>query len=214
MRWTPFLLGLKTSDIVGPLSQFQATVCERDDVKRLVNSINKTLGDKAIRDDTIKRSFEKFWPELESDMNRILATLSEASPERARRSDREILEELLDLQRAHVREASTVTNPLTRYSWTLPSGYRPATILEMTQPIYSVEPGTGTLRIGGSVTSEPLQALANELSSIFEGRAPRIEFVDKATVRVSLTSSPDPEEEQQASDAAQRFGLKLIVDVT
>ena len=64
---SPLLLNIKKSEADGPLSQFQLTVCERDDIFRLMQSINNQLGPEIrLPDDLLIREFEKWWPDLES----------------------------------------------------------------------------------------------------------------------------------------------------
>ena len=63
---SPLLFGVDPSEITGPLTQFQLTVCAKDDILNLLRSINRTLGpDHELSDDVLKRVFEKWWPELE-----------------------------------------------------------------------------------------------------------------------------------------------------
>lgn len=63
-RVCPFLLGVKRSDIQGPLLQFQSTVYEEEDVKKLVFSINAACGEDKLEDGRLGTIFEVWWPRL------------------------------------------------------------------------------------------------------------------------------------------------------
>lgn len=63
---SPLLFGVEPSEITGPLTQFQLTVCTKDDILNLLRSINRRLGpEHQLSEDVLKRVFEKWWPELE-----------------------------------------------------------------------------------------------------------------------------------------------------
>jgi hypothetical protein len=61
----PFLLGLRSGDLAGPLSQFQTTEFTRDDVQKLVRAINAGAGGAAIATDRLDRNFQICWPDLD-----------------------------------------------------------------------------------------------------------------------------------------------------
>lgn len=65
------LFDLKPSDVVGPLSDFQHTnLNDRDDVFKLVASINEA-SDQKISDRQLSTYFEKFWPDLVENLEKI-----------------------------------------------------------------------------------------------------------------------------------------------
>jgi hypothetical protein len=59
------LLDLDFGDLQQPLSQFNGTRVNRLGMWQLVKSLNN-LADRRIMDRVLERTFEKFWPELES----------------------------------------------------------------------------------------------------------------------------------------------------
>lgn len=99
-----FLYGLDSTDIEGPLAQFQATLVTEEDIKQLVLDINKFQGEAAVPYKLVETAFERGWKELE----RILNSIPIPSPlkARARRSERDMLEEILALLR-----------PLSSFQW-------------------------------------------------------------------------------------------------
>lgn len=98
--WT-FLLGLNPSDIKPPLGQFQHTEFTQEDIFKLIQTINqklKTAGSNYLEDDVLKKQYEILWPYLQKDLDAVLN--SSAPQPNPQRSEREILEEILDLARS------------------------------------------------------------------------------------------------------------------
>lgn len=104
-RVSPVLFRLKKSDLKGPLLQFQATVFEKDDVQQLMNSLNNALGEDSLDTVRLNKSFERWWPELESLLSEVQAPAAEPSvvaPNALIPAQLgSILEELIDLTRAN-----------------------------------------------------------------------------------------------------------------
>lgn len=100
--WT-FLYDLKPANISWPLAQFQHTQANRNDTKKLIETMNNALGDKGLSSDTLNKSFEKWWGELESQLNQLPAVEGGVKNER---DERDILEEILAL----VREPRVATS--------------------------------------------------------------------------------------------------------
>lgn len=100
----PFLIGLEPSDVRPPLAQFQATRATKDDVLKLLKTLNSALGDNALPDAHIDEAFEVWWPKLDSQLKALPA---EESTARTYRPDRELLEEILALARSQSRASVT-----------------------------------------------------------------------------------------------------------
>jgi hypothetical protein len=95
----PILFDVEPSEIKGPLVQFQAAPFEENEIRRVVRMINAELGEAALSDEVLEKVFQKWWPDLEIRVRKILAqpaTTSGHSP----RGDRDILEEVLALTRS------------------------------------------------------------------------------------------------------------------
>jgi hypothetical protein len=92
----PYLFDLSKVDLTGPLVQFQATKAEKDDTRHLVHTINRTLTNHRLSDKQLDAAFEVWWPHLKGRLDSVPAPAQD--PGRLR-SDREILEEVLDLAR-------------------------------------------------------------------------------------------------------------------
>ncbi|MFE3830510.1 TIR domain-containing protein [Streptomyces sp. NPDC059092] len=94
----PFLIGMKTTDLVSPLSQFQAIIGDsKDDVLKLLFDINEASGGLALPRERLERAFQRSWPEFES---RISAISSRGKLENSvQRSDADMTEEILLIAR-------------------------------------------------------------------------------------------------------------------
>ena len=92
-----FRFDIEPTDVREPLAQFQATRARKDDVRKLICTINGTLGDSKLVDAELAESFEVWWPKLEERLARIGELAESAVPIRP---DRELLEEILELARS------------------------------------------------------------------------------------------------------------------
>jgi hypothetical protein len=95
-----FLLDItRHGDVEPPLGQFQHTLFTREDVFKLVQTINevvKTSGERSLNDKNLLAVFETFWPQLETLLTQI-RNQKEAKP--APRQERDLLEEMLEILR-------------------------------------------------------------------------------------------------------------------
>lgn len=98
VRVSPFVLGLEPTELEGPLALLQATRWERGDVFQLVRDIN-ALGASPVSDAVLVPTFERLWPELDEELQKINPSEGPA-PRRSRDS---MMEELL----MRVREIQT-----------------------------------------------------------------------------------------------------------
>ena len=74
----PVLLGIRPADLVGPLDQFQETVFEKEDMLRLVLSLNHDLGADRVENDVVTAAFERTWPGLVQDVQDIASIQMDA----------------------------------------------------------------------------------------------------------------------------------------
>lgn len=97
------LFGLENTDISGPLATFQATEFRKIDFKKMMASINEYGGEAKLPIETFNRVFDKWWPEIETNIGKILSREREDKSEI--RSDRDLLEEILVLSRNSIRNS-------------------------------------------------------------------------------------------------------------
>jgi hypothetical protein len=68
-RVTPFLVDLAASNLKGPLANLQATTANKEDVRRLILTLNESLDkDSRLPSSRVEKSFERWWPDLESSL--------------------------------------------------------------------------------------------------------------------------------------------------
>ena len=97
---SPLLINISPSDLKGPLAQFQATSLNEDDMFRLVNTINESLGESLVKPDILERSFAKWWPDLEKKFQEAIRKVDESGEPKLPRTERDMLEEILQLARS------------------------------------------------------------------------------------------------------------------
>ena len=51
----PFIFDLKRAEVKGPILQFQSTIFDKDDVKKLLLTLNKACGDSGLKEDLLSR---------------------------------------------------------------------------------------------------------------------------------------------------------------
>jgi hypothetical protein len=80
---SPFLFNIEPSRLVGPLQQFQATINDRDDILRLLGSINSRLpDDRQLPFEILNREFELLWPDLKKKLDKAAETQDLENPHR------------------------------------------------------------------------------------------------------------------------------------
>lgn len=107
----PILFNIESVDIKGPLVQFQAAKFNKEDIKKVVMTINKSLGEDALSATVFEDVFEVWWPKLKEKVDVIMA--GSLKKRKIQRPEREILEEILELSRdtsKRISEEKTVWN--------------------------------------------------------------------------------------------------------
>lgn len=98
--WTLLIGGLTPADIQGPLAQFQHTSFVKEDFRKMIYAINDRMGSGAIDEQTLGHIFEKFWPDLEEEVQGIIRTTPGTDEPPEVRTTEAVLSELLDLSRS------------------------------------------------------------------------------------------------------------------
>ena len=109
-RVTPFLFGVQRTDVTGPLLQFQSTLAEKEDVRKLVRSLNQACNSQALDEARVDAIFEVWWPKLEE----TLAAISEPKPatKNPSRPPGDLMAEILELVRGQQKILSDPTTLL------------------------------------------------------------------------------------------------------
>lgn len=106
-RLMPFLINLENADLPqsSPLKQFQTTRYDKDDVRKMVRSINRSSPSSPIDDPTIDLLVDRFWDDLDKLIRQALAEFKEDPDKRTPEvSVGEMVAEILALSRAEQRE--------------------------------------------------------------------------------------------------------------
>ena len=101
------LFGMENTDLTGPLTTFQTTAFEKSDFRKLMSTINDAGGERKLASDTFNSVFEMWWPKLENKISEILRT-ADNNEEKEIRTDRDILEEILSINRNALRSSRGV----------------------------------------------------------------------------------------------------------
>lgn len=100
---TPFLFDIKRAEVNGPILQFQSTIFEKEDVKKLLNTLNKACGETRISQPMLDKAFDVWYPTLETELNKLRDSADGIEPETedviVESQSVAIIEEILELSR-------------------------------------------------------------------------------------------------------------------
>lgn len=112
---SPFLFNIKRSEVDGPILQFQSTIFEKEDIKKLLKTLNKACGEEKLSDERLDKAFEVWYPTLETELNKIQEPENQndsAEKNHMESPNNEILEEILELSRLNQK---LLRSPDSRY---------------------------------------------------------------------------------------------------
>lgn len=93
------LFGISNSDLKGPLTQFQSTPFSKEEIRKLLHSINKSSKDNILDDKILDSAFEMCWPNFEQRIISLLET-DDSQEQLPQRPEKETLAEILQIVRA------------------------------------------------------------------------------------------------------------------
>ena len=86
----------------GPILQFQSTIFQKNDIKKMVQTLNKACGDAGISEQRLDKSFDVWYPTLEQELielkDEVQIKMKMLYQKDVNHSS-EILEEILELSR-------------------------------------------------------------------------------------------------------------------
>jgi hypothetical protein len=189
-RVCPLIFDLEETDLQGPLSQFQITRFNKEDIRQLFETINAAAGDDRLSAGVLESVFNKWWPDLEREINAIVESHGSKKLRTEVRSDRDLIEEILVLMRNRAQEEiprQLILAPNIRYGGS----------------IYELFIGTISKIIHDHVLhdterSEPLSIILRDLLvSLFTKKLPSplrdaiVEDLDKLVIAVDLKEIED-----------------------
>ena len=68
---SPFLFDIKNSEVDGPILQFQSTIFDKNDVYKLLKSLNKACGEDQLTDERLEKASNVWWPTLEEELKKL-----------------------------------------------------------------------------------------------------------------------------------------------
>lgn len=96
----PLLFEMNPSELVGPLSQFQANQLNKEGLFQIVNSINDALGTNGLKKDKLDETYSVWWPQLERKLAECPPYDGKKVP---KRSHEDILNEIVNNTREQLR---------------------------------------------------------------------------------------------------------------
>lgn len=104
-RVIPLLFDLKPAEMSGPLVQFQATTCDRGEIRKLVDSLNQAEDKPFLDDRRLTRLFDQFWPDMESNLASLREEMARLGEQKqiAGPTLEQMVQETLELVRAQQR---------------------------------------------------------------------------------------------------------------
>lgn len=103
-RVCPLLVDLEAAELAGPLVQFQAAKLDRVEVRKLLETINDALQDRAVAVSVLDTAFEMAWPSLQAGVDSAVASVAKGPA--VVRTRQEMTSEILEL----TRDISRVVN--------------------------------------------------------------------------------------------------------
>jgi hypothetical protein len=114
-RVCPFLVNLQHSDLEPPLSQFNGTLPNKEDLLQLVKTINGERKDQALTEAQLSKTFEMWWPGFKMEFDKILANYK-PQKQVPRRTTEAMVEEILELSRSIQRSLQPLPAWATPYA--------------------------------------------------------------------------------------------------
>jgi hypothetical protein len=106
----PILFNVDNSDLKGPLTQFQTTQFNKEEIKKLLITINSQT-DSKLEAPVLNDVYEMWWPKLEAQIHIIMNSYLPEDPQNNKRSDRELIEEILELtRRVNMKNRGGISN--------------------------------------------------------------------------------------------------------
>jgi hypothetical protein len=189
----PLAVDLAPADIANPLGQFQAIRLNKDDIGDLLTSMSEVCSTK-VSSETLRKTVEKWWPDLEAGLEALAERKYDSAPAVARpaRSDRELLEEVLDSVRGIARRPAVrpaeEEDPVQEAIKDAMRGERVTS--------WWMKPTPRGWQVGlGRAGREPSMRLLRRLEAVGEETGADIEFVS-GPLPQRLEHSEDPSEAQ------------------
>lgn len=108
-RVCTFLIDVKPSDVSDPLAQFNHTAPTKDSMFQLAKTLNERLNEGKLSDVKLQKEFDLHWDLFESEFEKIIDETQEGKKP-PRKSDREILNDIVDMLQIVSRRLNLLTD--------------------------------------------------------------------------------------------------------
>lgn len=187
------LFGLDKAQVTGPLAQLQLTEFEKEYMKRLVRTINSNLGDRALDQQRLERTFDKCWPDLANRVETAVEAVRSKTSigKQPKRDTRDMVEEILDLTRSLAARPSAAPSQILSST---PSAAAFRNITTRTYPAVSEFERSLALLIGDRLnraSGRPLPLDEEGVLSLADDLGARVTRVRDGIARLSQTGYLD-----------------------
>jgi hypothetical protein len=188
----PLTVDLKPSDVEMPLGQFQAQPATEEGIHELLVSINGVC-QSPLAADLLEKAVRTWWPELREKLDEIKKRSAPKPGMVASRSDRELLEEMLDTTRSLARliQVEHVPASLSRDAMRELSRELAAVLKASDQHDWRIENRGGADRVTVRMKEPPTRALMRDLR---DSAAPR-------GIDIHFASLEEDDEEDVSSES-------------
>ena len=129
VRVCTFLIDLLPSDLENPLAQFNHTTPDKKSMWQFIDTINRSLGERALKEPILEKVFEMNWPQFEADFDAILK-ITPKSHKTIKRSENELMQEVLNTVRNMERKIMTLESVKENFSNETKFHYSDSLIME------------------------------------------------------------------------------------
>jgi hypothetical protein len=182
-RICTILFGIEATDLPGPLASFQSTKFTREDVYKLVETINKNL-DKPIHQIALDKTFNKMWPDLEEAVSKIMSGAG-SLPKQPARDQRDLLEEVLGLSRLMAGKQSDALDRLIKLL--------EASIRQNRNPLFNTTVPATLAELSGFTSDPPSSTPGSTTLGIIDWLRQADAPPSAGTASVQMTSIPKSE---------------------
>lgn len=109
------LIDLESVEVAAPLSFFNHTTPNKEGLKKLVITLNRSMTEHNLKPDVLANSFETYWPQFENKFHKILEQCPEIQTEKTVDSD-DMLKEILMTTRSLSSKIRDIENKYRKIS--------------------------------------------------------------------------------------------------
>lgn len=107
----PILFDFEIGELINPLALFNATKFDKEDIRKLIHTINSDFGEIAVQEERVNKIFEKFWIDLEKEIIEILKTDISKNESILPPKESEMQKESLSIQKQIIKYLSEGDKP-------------------------------------------------------------------------------------------------------